>query len=59
MKHVPKTKQEEKRDIWFEEALHVAVRSYVQDQREFIVLSKESLRLLIRDIIDDVMPLAV
>jgi len=56
MRRVPRTKQEEKNDIWFEEVLARADRGFEQGQHEFVVLERETLRGLVVEIIDDVMP---
>ena len=56
MSLLPKTRIEEKVDIWFEEALQRADRGFEMDKRGFIVFNQETLHGLIEEIIDDVMP---
>jgi len=56
MRSVPKTRQEEKTEIWFEEALTRIERCFDLDQRDYIVIGKDNLRGLIREIVEDVMP---
>ena len=56
MRSVPKTRQEEKTEIWFEEALTRIERCFELDQRDDIVIGKEALRGPIREIVEDVMP---
>jgi len=56
MSFLPKSTREEKTSIWFEEALLRAYRRFGGEQSEFIAIEIGTLRQLILEIIDDVMP---